>query len=160
MIDSTHVKAHWSALRKRRERNQAVGRSRGCRNTKIHAFSDAKGRLLNILRTGGEAHNCLAGTALVEATKPVKTLLGDKAYDSAELRGLVNTRGTKAVIPNRRNRKKKFGFSKKRYRDRHAIENALCGLKDFRRIATRYDKLAVNFAPSVYLVAAVVWSAL
>ncbi len=52
--------------------------------------------------------------------------------------------------------KKKFKFSKKRYRDRHRIENAFCRLKDFRPIATRYDKLAANFAASVYLVATVV----
>lgn len=87
-------------------------------------------------------------------------MLGDKAYDSAELRGQLKDRGTKPVIPNRSNRKRKFRFSKKRYRERHKIENAFCRLKDFRRIATRYDKLAVNFAASVYLVAAIVWWAL
>ena len=84
-------------------------------------------------------------------------MLGDKAYDSAELRTRLRDRGTKAVIPNRSNRKKKFRFNKRRYRERHKIENAFCRLKDFRRIATRYDKLAVNFAASVYLVATVVY---
>jgi transposase len=158
MIDSTHVKAHRSASGGQGgEANQAIGRSRGGRNTKIHAISDAKGRLVNILLTGGEAHDCPVGTELIEATKPAETLLGDKAYDSGELRELLNDRGTRAVIPNRSNRKKKFGFSKKRYRERHKVENAFCRLKDFRRIATRYDKLEVIFAASVYLVAAIVW---
>jgi putative transposase len=109
------------------------------------------------LLTGGEAHDCPAGTELIEATKPSKHVLGDKAYDSAELRKRLKARGTKATIPNRSNRKKKFRFSRRRYRDRHRIENAFCRLKDFRRIATRYDKLATNFAASVYLVAAIVW---
>jgi transposase len=94
---------------------------------------------------------------LIEATKPAETLLGDKAYDSGELREMLNDRGTKAVSPKRSNRKNKFGFSKKRYRERHKVENAFCSLKDFRRIATRYDKLAVMFAASVYLVTTIVW---
>jgi len=158
MIDSTHVKAHRSASGGQGgEENQAIGRSRGGRNTKIHAISDAKGRLVNIMLTGGEAHDCPVGTELIEATKPADILLADKAYDSAELREQLKERGTKAVIPNRSNRKKKFGFSKKRYRERHKVENAFCRLKDFRRIATRYDKLEVMFVASVYLVAAIVW---
>jgi transposase len=107
--------------------------------------------------TGGEAYDCPAGTELILQTKPGKSLLGDKAYDSAELRASLKERGTQAIIPNKCNRKHKFKFSKKRYREQHRIENASCRLKDFRRIATRYDKLAVTFAASVYLVAAVVW---
>jgi transposase len=158
MIDSTHVKAHRSASGGQGgEENQAIGRSRGGRNTKIHAIGDAKGRLAKILLTGGEAHDCPVGTQLIEATQPAETMLGDKAYDSNELRELLNDRGTKAVIPNRSNRKKKFGFRKKRYRERHKVENAFCRLKDFRRIATRYDKLEVMFAASVYLAAVIIW---
>jgi putative transposase len=84
-------------------------------------------------------------------------LLGDKAYDSDELRQWLQHRGTKAVIPNRSNRKRRFSFKKKSYKGRHRIENAICRLKDFRRIATRYDKLARNYLASVCLVAAIVW---
>jgi transposase len=94
---------------------------------------------------------------LIEQTKKAKKFLADKAYDSAELRDTLKKRGTKAVIPNKRNRKQPFSFSKKSYEERHKIENAFCRLKDFRRIATRYDPLAINFAASIYLVAAVVW---
>jgi transposase len=94
---------------------------------------------------------------LIQTTKPAKKLLADKAYDSAELRKSLKKRGTKPVIPNKCNRKKPFSFSKKAYKERHKIENAFCRLKDFRRIATRYDRLAINFAASIYLVAAVVW---
>ena len=94
---------------------------------------------------------------LIEKTKKAKKLLADKAYDSAELRDTLKKRGTKAVIPNKRNRKQPFSFSKKSYKERYKIENAFCRLKDFRRIATRYDRLAINFAASIYLVAAVVW---
>jgi transposase len=69
----------------------------------------------------------------------------------------LQDRGTKPVIPNRSNRKLPFRFSKRFYRERHRIENAFSRLKDFRRIATRYDKLARNYLASVCLAAALVW---
>lgn len=143
--------------RKRGEQKQEVGRSRGGRNTKIHALADAKGRLLSILLTGGEAHDCPVAERLIRRTKAAKKLLGDKAYDSAELRSWLEDRGTKAVIPNRCNRKQPFTFSKKSYKKRHRIENSFGRLKDFRRIFTRYDRLARNFLASVFLAAALVW---
>jgi transposase len=143
--------------RKKGEQNQAIGRSRGGRNTKIHAIADAKGRLLSILLSGGEAHDCPPAQRLIRRTKAARKLLGDKAYDSAELRQWLNDRGTKPVIPNKSNRKQPFSFDKKSYKQRHRIENAFCRLKDFRRIATRYDRLARNFLASICLVAAIVW---
>jgi transposase len=158
MIDSTHVKAHRSASGGQGgEQNQAVGRSRGGRNTKIHAIGDAKGRILTFVLTAGEAHDCPIGAELIGATKPADILLADKGYDSAELRQQLEDQGTKPVIPNRSNRKMKFRFNKKQYCKRHKIENAFCRLKDFRRIATRYDKLACVFAASVYLAATIAW---
>ena len=84
-------------------------------------------------------------------------MLGDKAYDSAELREELDERGTKPVIPNRCNRKQPFSFSKRLYRLRWRIENAFNRLKDFRRAATRYDRLALNYLASVCLAAALVW---
>src|SRR5678810_245849 len=89
----------------RGEQKQAVGRSRGGRNTKIHALADAKGRLIALLLTGGEAHDCPVAARLVNRVEPAERMLGDKAYDSAELRGELRRRGTKPVIPNRSNRK-------------------------------------------------------
>ena len=97
--------AHQSASlgfgRKKGEQNQAIGRSRGGRNTKIHAIADAKGRLLSILLTGGQTHDRPPAQRLIRRTKRAKKLLGDKAYDSEELRLWLNERGTKAVVPNR-----------------------------------------------------------
>jgi putative transposase len=84
-------------------------------------------------------------------------MLGDKAYDSGELRRDLDHRGIKPVIPNRSNRKQAFGFNKRLYRLRWRIEAAFNRLKDFRRIATRYDKLARNYLASVCLAAALVW---
>jgi len=143
--------------RKKGEQTQAIGRSRGGRNTKIHAIADAKGRLLCLLLSGGEAHDCPPAKRLIRRTKTAKKLLGDRAYDSAELRQWLEERGTNPVIPNKSNRKQPFRFDRKSYKQRHRIENAFCRLKDFRRIATRYDRLARNFLASICLVAAIVW---
>jgi len=143
--------------RKRGEQNQAIGRSRGGRNTKIHALADAKGRLLAITLTGGEAHDCPVAEHLIRRTQPPKHLLGDKGYDSAELRQELQDRGTKPVIPNRTCRKQPFSFNRRAYKARWLIENAFNRLKDFRRIATRYDKLARNYFGAVCLATALVW---
>jgi transposase len=152
-----HKSASFGCRRKRGEKKQAVGRSRGGRNTKIHALADAKGRLIAILLTGGQAHDCPAAERLIRRVKKPKRMLGDKAYDSAKLREELDENGTKPVIPNRSNRKQPFSFSKRLYKLRWRIEAAFNRLKDFRRIATRYDKLARNYLASVCLAAALVW---
>ena len=110
-----------------------------------------------ILLTGGEAHDCPLAERLIRRVKPSKHMLGDKDYDSAELRAGLDQRGTKPVIPNRSNRKQPFSFSKRLYKLRWRIESAFNRLKDFRRIATRYDRLARNYLASVCLAAALVW---
>jgi transposase len=143
--------------RKRGEQKQAIGRSRGGRNTKIHALADARGRILSILLTGGQAHDCPPAQRLIRRTKPAAKLLGDAAYDSAQLRQWLDDRGTKPVVPNRANRLQPFSFNKTTYKKRHRIENAFGRLKDFRRVFTRYDRLARNFLASVCLAAAIVW---
>jgi len=66
-------------------------------------------------------------------------LLGDKAYDSAELRQWLDDRGTKPVVPNKSNRKQPFSFDRKSYKQRHRIENAFCRLKDF--IPALWDRI-------------------
>jgi len=107
--------------------------------------------------TGGEAHDCPIAKRLIRRVKRSKRMLGDKAYDSTDLRQDLGQDGTKPVIPNRCNRKQPFSFSKRLYKLRWRIEVAFNRLKDFRRIATRYDRLARNYLASVCLVAALVW---
>jgi transposase len=112
--------------------------------------------LIAILLTTGEAHDCPVAERLICRVKPAKCMLADKAYDSDELRHQLDERGSKPVIPNKSNRKRPFSFSKRLYKLRWRIENAF-KLQDFRRIATRYDRLARNYLASVYLAAALVW---
>ena len=107
--------------------------------------------------TGGEAHDCPLAGRLIHKVKPSDHMLGDKAYDSTELREELQKHGTTPVIPSRSCRKQPFSFNKSLYKLRWLIENAFNRLKDFRRIATRYDRLARNYLASVCLAAAPVW---
>ena len=85
----------------------------------------------------------------------MRYLLADKGYDADRLRRSIRDTGVVPVIPGRRNRKRTIRYDKDRYRSRHLIENAFCYLKDFRRVATRYDKLVDNFLSGVALATAV-----
>ena len=80
-------------------------------------------------------------------------MLADKGYDADALRRTLRQAGAAPVIPGRITRKRPIRYDKARYRDRHLVENAFCRLKDFRRVATRYDKLAANFLSAVALAA-------
>ncbi len=141
--------------RKRGERNQSIGRSRGGRTTKIHALTDGECRPIAFLLTGGQVADCTAGNLLLEQMPDVPILHGDKGYDSNAIRRLIEARGVMPNIPPKVNRRWKNCFSPYLYRDRNAIERMFCRLKDFRRIATRYDRLASNYLAAVCLVATV-----
>ena len=80
-------------------------------------------------------------------------MLADKGYDADTLRRTLRQAGAVPVIPGRITRKRPVRHDRARYRDRHLVENAFCRLKDFRRVATRYDKLAANFLSAVALAA-------
>lgn len=84
----------------------------------------------------------------------MRYLLGDKGYDDDRLRRSLRESVTVPVIPGRRNRKRVVRYDQKRYRGRHLIENAFSRLRDFRRVATRYDKLAANSLSGVALATA------
>jgi transposase len=86
-----------------------------------------------------------------------RRLLADKGYDANHLRNALAAANTEAVIPSTRSRKHPIPYDKDAYRDRNQIERAFCSLKDWRRIATRYDKLARNFLSAVAIAAAILW---
>ena len=87
----------------------------------------------------------------------MKALLADRAYDGDAFRAEIVERGAKPVIPNKSNRVAIHRFDKRAYRGRNVIERAFGRLKDFRRIATRYDKLARNFLAAVHIAALVAY---
>lgn len=87
----------------------------------------------------------------------MSTLIGDKGYDGDGFRAEIVRCGAKPVIPNKSNRVVIHRFNKRAYRGRNVIERCFCRIKDFRRIATRYDKLARNFLAAVQLAALVAY---
>ena len=84
-------------------------------------------------------------------------MLADRAYDTDRIRSLIQDQAAVPNIPSRITRRWKSCFSEVLYRGRNAIERMFCRLKDFRRIATRYDKLADTFLAGVYLAAIVTY---
>jgi transposase len=117
---------------------------------------DALGNPLAFLLTGGQAHDLEGADALLPQMK-ADTMLADKAFDADErvIAPLVAA-GKIPVIPPKNNRKTPRDFDKEMYKERHLIENFVCKLKQFRAIATRYDKTARNFLAGIHLVASVI----
>lgn len=93
----------------------------------------------------------------IEALPPSTELVADKGYDSRALREWLEARGTRPVIPPRRYRKVQYACDRAVYRQRNIIERMFCRLKDWRRIATRYDRNLKSFMSAVALAAAVIW---
>jgi transposase len=94
---------------------------------------------------------------LLRLAGPIRRLLADKAYDTNKLRHLLAEYGVEAVIPSIARRKPLIPYDPVLYRQRNLIERMFGRLKDFRRIATRYDKLARNFLAGIALAATITW---
>ena len=136
-----------------------IGLSRGGWSTKIHATVDALGNPTNFYLTAGQVADVVGADVLIsELNAPV--MLADKGYDADErvLEPLVAA-GKTAVIPPKKNRKHHRDYDKHLYKARHLIENFFCKLKQYRAIATRYDKTARNFMAGIHLAASIIWLA-
>ena len=107
--------------------------------------------------TGGQVADCIAADQLLDQLVSADILHADKGYDSDAVRQKIESKGAAPNIPPKVNRRWKNCFSPYLYRQRNAIERMFGRLKDFRRIATRYDRLARNFLAAVCLVAAIIW---
>lgn len=134
-----------------------MGRSRGGLTTKIHALVDAEGRAVHLSLSPGQAHDCPAGEALLETVQPSGILLADKAYDSQRLRAEIHSQGGWANVPSRRNAREKPAFSQWIYRQRNLVERFFNKLKQFRGLATRYDKRPENFLAAIKIVSIRLW---
>ncbi len=107
--------------------------------------------------TPGQASD-LAGADLLLPQLAADTVIGDKGYDAdARVRAVLATAGKTAVIPPRRHRKRPVEYDPELYKERHHIENFFSKLKDYRALATRYDKLARNYLSGIYLAATIIW---
>ena len=149
-----------SSLRRRGKRGaqeQAIGRSRGGRTTKIHAVANASGRLIAFDITAGQMGDVRSAPGLIEKLPKAAQVLADTAYDSDKFRDFLTARGSTAVIKPNPTRKKIPPFDKVAYKGRNVIERAFSHLKDRRRVATRYDKLARNYRATVTLAILFSW---
>jgi transposase len=118
---------------------------------------DALGNPLAFFLTAGQAHDLEGADAFLPQMQ-ADILLADKAFD-ADLRVIepLLAAGKKPVIPPKSNRKVQRSYDKEMYKARHLMENFYCKLKQYRAIATRYDKTARNFLAGIHLAAAVIW---
>jgi transposase len=101
--------------------------------------------------------DCTAASTLLERLPTCRILHADKGYDSNSIRRSLEARSTMPNIPPKANRVWKYCFSPCLWRDRNAIECMFCRLKDFRRIATRYDRLAVDFLAAIHIAAVIAY---
>ena len=154
-IDSTFCKVHQSACSALK--NQAVGSSRGGKNTKVHVLINERMQLLNVVLTGGNVHDSEAAVALFKGIKlKGKTILADKAYSCEHIRVFIAEHGAVACIPDKSNFRIKHDFDSELYKQRNIVERFFQRIKNYRHIATRYDKLALCFLNFVLLASSVI----
>lgn len=141
--------------------DHALGRSRGGFGTKIHLVTDGTGLPLAVEISAGQRHESLYAEPVLQAvrircgngrvrTRP-KAVAGDKGYSYARVRRYLRRRRIKAVIPTRKDQRRRPGFDKEAYRGRNVVERCINWLKESRALATRFDKLAVNYLATVKL---------
>lgn len=140
--------------RKRGAQNQAIGRSRGGLTSKIHLAVDGLGNPLTFSLTPGQTHDITQATALLDG--PAAFVIADKAYDAGWLIEFIEAQSAVPVIPPRKCSPSR-DYDKHLYKERHLVECCINKLKQFRRLATRYEKTACNFLSIVFIAAMTIW---
>jgi putative transposase len=133
-----------------------LGRSRGGLSTKIHAASDALGNPVRLIGSAGQRNDIAFAHELIDGLE-AETAIADKGYDADHLCDRLAQTGADVVIPPKRNRKVQRPHDVQLYKERNLIERFFNKLKQFRRVATRYDKLLANFMGFVKLAAIAIW---
>ena len=121
------------------------------------ALVDALGNLVRFVLLPGQHHDLVGVRPLIEGVA-FGALLGDKAFDADWLRADLDDRGAAAVIPPKVSRKTIIRFARDMYCWRHLIENTFAKLKEFRGVATRYDKTDTSYAAAIHLAGAIIAS--
>ena len=157
-IDGSVIRAHACAAGAANSTagNEALGRPKGGFSCKIHALCDALGMPIKSMLTGGQEAGCRQAIPLLGNVKALAVLAG-KGYDTNELRGWLKEQGITAVIPPKSNRKEAVGCDFWHYKERHAVECLFGKLKHYRRIATRYEKKAINYMGMLSFASVLLW---
>lgn len=161
MVDSTVVRAHACAAGAPQKpgepaTHQALGRSRGGVSTKIHLVADGLGHGLDFRLTGGQVADVTQAEALLTGRQAQYGIL-DKAYDADKIVQLLESQGIIPVIPPRSNRNHPREYDSHIYRERHLIECFIGKLKPFRRVFSRFDKIAAHYLYFVRFAATLIW---
>jgi transposase len=147
---------------------EALGRSQGGFSTKIHLRAEGRGRPMVAVLTGGERHEQIALEAVLDGgairrpgrgrprLRP-RRVAGDKAYSSPPARRRLRRRGIRPVIPTRRDQPRRPDFDRDAYRQRNKVERLINRLKQYRRIATRYEKRACNYLAMLTIGMILLW---
>lgn len=160
IIDSTIIRAHPCSAGAPKQKGgqpaQALGRSRGGFSTKIHIGVDALGNPLRFILTGGQSHDITQGLALI-ANYDFERVIADKSYDSDDfLQAIVETEA-EPVIPPRSSRRQQRDYDKHLYKERHLVECFVNKIKHYRRIFSRFEKLAVRYLGFLRFVGTLIW---
>lgn len=126
-------------------------------NSKLHAVTDQDGRPVALLLTEGQMSDHTGAKILYPALPDAQALIADKGYDSDEFRGALHAKGIEPCIPPTSNRKVSITYDARLYRQRSKIEIMFGRLKDWRRIAMRYDRCAHTFFSAICLAATVIF---
>jgi len=138
------------------QQEQALGRSRGGFSTKIHVNVDALGNPLRFRLTGGQNHDITQAAELVEGYES-EYVIADTAYDALAFLEMIENQGAVAVIPPRKNRRDIREYDKHLYKERHLVECFIGKIKHYRRIFSRFEKLAVRYLGFLSFVGALIW---
>ncbi|MBT8155712.1 IS5 family transposase, partial [Epibacterium ulvae] len=134
----------------------AVG-PRGGMNSVRHASCDSLGRPLNLFVTAGQVSDYIGARAMLSSLPEVDWFLGDRGYDADWFREALEDKGIRACIPGRKQRMIAVKYDKRRYKRRNRIEIMFGRLKDWRRVATRYDRCPKVFLSAIALAATVIY---
>ena len=126
-------------------------------NTRLHAVTDTDGRPMRFFMTAGQVSDDTGAAALLESLPKADWLLADRGYDADWCREALKDKGIKPCIPGRKSRGKPVKHDKRRYKRRNRIEIMFGRLKDWRRVATRYDRCPKVFLSAVALAATVMF---
>ena len=111
---------------------------------------------MRFILTGGQAHEAPWALKLIEGFK-AQALLADRAYDTNTIVQTVQRKNTQVVIPPKAHRKVRRDYNKTRYKQRNLIERMFNRLKNWRRIATRYDKTSLSFISFLHVAGSLMW---
>jgi transposase len=125
--------------------------------TELHAITDSSGRPIQFFITAGQVSDYTGAAALMNGLPEAEWLLADRGYGADWFREALIDKGTKPCIPGRKSRKKTVKYDKRRYTRRNRIERMFGRLKDWRRVATRYDRLPTVFLSAIALAATVIF---